>query len=87
MIEQSQRQAFSAASSLLVVMFWQVGKRNNEHILQNKRADYGKEIVVTLSRQLQLKYGNNFEEKILGVCSSLQQFLIMQILSLRCHDN
>jgi predicted nuclease of restriction endonuclease-like (RecB) superfamily len=35
----------------------------NEAILQNQRADYGKRIVVTLSRQLTEKYGRNFEEK------------------------
>ncbi len=32
-------------------------------ILKQKRADYGKEIVVTLSRQLTEDYGNNFNEK------------------------
>jgi predicted nuclease of restriction endonuclease-like (RecB) superfamily len=31
--------------------------------MQNKRADNGKEIVVTVSRQLTVKYGRNFEEK------------------------
>ncbi|WP_145954823.1 DUF1016 N-terminal domain-containing protein [Candidatus Desulfovibrio trichonymphae] len=40
-----------------------MGKRVNEEILQNKRADHGKQIVVTLARQLTDKYGRNFEEK------------------------
>lgn len=31
--------------------------------MQNKRAEYGGQIVVTLSRQLAEKYGRNFEEK------------------------
>jgi len=44
-------------------MFWLVGERINTHILQNKRAGYGNQIVVTLSRQLEETYGNNFEEK------------------------
>lgn len=51
------------ANSTLTLLFWQVGRRINEHILQNKRADYGKQIVVTLARQLTEKYGRNFEEK------------------------
>jgi len=46
-----------------VITFWQVGSRVNNFVLENQRAEYGKQIVVTLSRQLQLKYGNNFEEK------------------------
>ncbi len=63
LIEQSQRQVATSVNSMLSLLFWQVGRRINGHILQNKRADYGKEIVVTLSRQLTKKYGRNFEEK------------------------
>ncbi len=63
LIEESQRQFVSVANSTLTILFWQIGHRINENILQNKRADYGKKIVVTLSRQLEAKYGSNFEEK------------------------
>jgi hypothetical protein len=65
LIEQSRQQLASAANSVLTMLFWQIGKRINEDILHNKRADYGKQIVVTLSRQLKAKYGHNFEEKTL----------------------
>jgi hypothetical protein len=60
LIEESQRQLVSAANSTLTMLFWQIGHRINENILQNKRADYGKQIVVTLSRQLEAQYGSNF---------------------------
>lgn len=63
LIEHSQGQLVSAANSTLTMLFWQIGHRINETILQNKRARYGKQIVVTLSRQLEVKYGSNFEEK------------------------
>ena len=63
LIEQSQQQLVSAANSTLTMLFGQIGYRINEHILQNKRAGYGKKIVVTLLRQLEVKYGSNFEEK------------------------
>jgi predicted nuclease of restriction endonuclease-like (RecB) superfamily len=63
LIEQSQKQFISQANSHLTMLFWHIGKRINENILQNKRADYGKLIVVTLSRELRKKYGTNFEEK------------------------
>ena len=42
-------------------MFWQVGNRINQEILKNKRAEYAKQIVSTLSTQLKERYGNNFE--------------------------
>ncbi len=45
------------------MLFWKIGKQINENILQNQRADYGKQIVVTLSKQLADKYGRNFEER------------------------
>ena len=63
LIEQSQNNVIKQVNSVVNLLFWQVGKRINDHILLNKRADYGKQIVVTLSRQLMDKYGRNFEDK------------------------
>jgi len=63
LIAQSQQQFVAQANSNLTMLFWHIGNRINENILQNKRADYGKQIVVTLSRELTKKYGRNFEEK------------------------
>lgn len=63
LIEQAQQTLVVQANSTLTVLFWQIGNRINQNILLNKRADYGKQIVVTLSRQLSEKYGRNFEEK------------------------
>jgi len=61
LIEQSKQFVVVQANSVMTMLFWNVGKRINEDILQNKRADYGKQIVVTLSLQLTEKYGKNFE--------------------------
>jgi predicted nuclease of restriction endonuclease-like (RecB) superfamily len=63
LIEQSQLQLVAQANSTFTMLFWYIGNRINQSILQNKRADYGKQIVATLSRQLTEKYGRNFEEK------------------------
>ena len=63
LIEQSKQQVIAQVNSTLTILFWQMGKRINEDILQNKRADYGKQIVSTLSTQLEIKYGRNFTEK------------------------
>lgn len=62
-IEGNRESLISVINQTLVVVFWQVGRRISDHILENKRADYGSQIVVTLSRQLIEKYGRNFEEK------------------------
>ena len=66
LIEQNKRIVASHANSTLTLMFWQIGRLVNGAILQNERAEYGKRIVVTLSRKLSEKHGSNFEEKKLA---------------------
>ncbi len=63
LIETGKRQLVHHANHTVNITFWHVGKRINEHILNNQRADYGKQIVVTLARQLTERYGRSFEEK------------------------
>lgn len=63
LIEQSQQQVVSQANSTLTMLFWHIGNRINKEILQNKRADYGKRIVPTVSAQLEERFGRNFTEK------------------------
>ncbi len=63
LIEESKQQVFKTANSALTMLFWQVGKRVNDEILKNDRAQYGRQIITTVSAQLELKYGRNFAEK------------------------
>ena len=62
-IEKRKFNAISAANNQIVLMFWEIGKYINSVILGMERAEYGKRIVATLSRQLQQKYGKQFEDK------------------------
>lgn len=61
--EQAHSKVVSQANSTMTLFFWQVGKRINNFIMEHKRAEYGKQIVVTLLRQLEERFGRNFEEK------------------------
>lgn len=63
LIEQSKRHIAITANSALTLLFWHVGKRINEEILQNERAEYGMHVVANVSAQLEAKYGRNFNEK------------------------
>ncbi|MBI1838666.1 MAG: DUF1016 domain-containing protein [Flavobacteriia bacterium] len=63
LIEESKQHVSKVANSSLTLLFWHVGKRINNVVLNNKRAEYGKQIVVTVSRQLEEKYGHNYEVK------------------------
>ena len=61
LIEKSRQYVSVQANSTLTLLFWQIGKRINENILKNKRADYGRQVVITLAGQLTEKYGRSFE--------------------------
>ncbi|WP_228419989.1 DUF1016 N-terminal domain-containing protein [Chryseobacterium camelliae] len=63
LIEQSRQKVAMQANSALTLLFWQVGKRIIDDVLQNQRAEYGKQVVPTLAAQLEKLYGRNFIEK------------------------
>lgn len=63
LIEASRQHVARVANSTLTLLFWQVGKRINDEILKNERAEYGKQIVSFLSDQLEVRYGRNFSER------------------------
>lgn len=68
LIAQSKQQLAVTVNATLSMLYWQVGKRINEEILQNQRAEYGKEIVSALSRQLTLDYGTGWSKRQLHHC-------------------
>lgn len=81
LIEQSKHQVTVQVNSALTILFWQIGNRINQDILKNKRAEYAKQIVSTLSAQLEKKYGRNFEVKNLRrMMQFAEQFNDFQIV-------
>lgn len=63
LIRQSKEQVAVAVNSAMSMLYWQIGKRINNEVLQNTRAEYGKQVIVSLSRQLTLEYGKGWSEK------------------------
>jgi len=63
LIETARQNVAIAVNTGLTILYWQIGNRISQGILKQKRAEYGKEIVATLSRQLTNDFGNNFNEK------------------------
>jgi hypothetical protein len=82
LIEQSKQFVIVQANSVMTMLFWNVGKRINEDMLQNKRAGYGKQIVATVAQQLADKYGKNFELRNLRrMMQFAEQFSDMEIVA------
>jgi predicted nuclease of restriction endonuclease-like (RecB) superfamily len=63
LIEESRHNVAQTVNSTLTTLYWKIGSRINNNILQNKRAHYGKQIVAMLSRQLTENFGSGFTEK------------------------
>lgn len=73
LIEQSKRSVALSVNSEITLLYWRVGKRINEEILGNERAEYGKKIVALLAEQLTLTYGTGWGDKQLRQCIQLAQ--------------
>jgi predicted nuclease of restriction endonuclease-like (RecB) superfamily len=62
-ISNSKFKAAQSVNHILTIMYWDIGNKISKEILKDSRAEYGKSIVVTVSRQLVLEFGRSFEEK------------------------
>ncbi|MCL2765353.1 MAG: DUF1016 N-terminal domain-containing protein [Treponema sp.] len=63
LIEKSKQKAVSQVKSTANLLFWHIGKTINYDILNNKRAEYGQQIVVNIAERLTAKYGQSYEIK------------------------
>ena len=82
-IEQARGHVAATANYELTMMYWHIGERINREVLGNQRAEYGKQIVASVSRQLQEEYGRKgFEERtIRRMMQFAQMFPDIQIVS------
>ena len=60
LIETARHNVAVTVNAELTILYWQIGSRICQDILEKKRAEYGKEILATLSQELTKEYGNGF---------------------------
>lgn len=65
LILEARQQAARAVNAGLTLLYWQIGARIRREILRDKRAEYGAEIIRTLSVKLAAEFGRGFSEKSL----------------------
>ena len=68
LIEQSKQQLSVTVNATMSILYWQIGKRINQDVLNNSRAGYGEQIVQSLSAQLTELYGNGWSKRQLHHC-------------------
>ena len=62
-IDEARIHVATTANYELTMMYWHIGERINRDVLGNERAEYGKQIVATVSRQLRNIYGHKGKER------------------------
>jgi len=82
-IEQARTRVAVTVNSETTLLYWHIGERINREVLNNQRANYGKQIVSTLSTQLQTEFGEKgFDERNLRrMMQFAQLFPDLQIVS------
>ena len=61
LIQDARRQAAVAVNVGLTLLYWRLGARIRGEVLGSERAEYGEQIVATLSHQLAAEFGRGFE--------------------------
>ena len=87
LIESSRQRVAVGVNAELSFLYWSVGKRINEEILGEERAEYGKQIVYTLCNQLTAEFGQGWGERQLWYCVKFAQaFPSKAILHTLCSE-
>ena len=66
LIEAARQRVAQAVNAGLTVLYWQIGTRIRQDILKKKRAEYGEEILPTLSAKLVPEFGRGYSARNLA---------------------
>ena len=81
LIEQARRKVATTINEEIVLLYWNIGKKIKEGIIKSERAEYGKQIVQSLSAQLIQRYGKGFSSQNLWYMIQLfEKYPILQSL-------
>ena len=82
MIEQTRNAVRQKVNAGITIMYWNIGNRVNKELLKQERAEYGRQIVSTLSKDLVAQFGKSFELRNLRrMMQFAEQFADLEIVS------
>ena len=65
LIATAKQHAQRQVNAQMTLLYWELGRTIQNHILSNQRADYAKQVVKLVAQQLTQEYGKGFNEKSL----------------------
>ncbi|UYF44073.1 PDDEXK nuclease domain-containing protein [Aliarcobacter cryaerophilus] len=78
LIASTKEQVAISVNSSLTLMYWQIGFKINEDILKNSRAEYGKEILQTVSAKLTEEFGQGYSYSSLTRMMKFAQYFTFE---------
>lgn len=64
LINSAKQKVAVEVNSTMSALYWEIGNKINQDLLKDQRAEYGKQVVANLSKQLREEYGtSSFSEK------------------------
>ncbi|MBE0370636.1 DUF1016 N-terminal domain-containing protein [Pseudoalteromonas aurantia] len=63
LIAQAKQRTAIAVNNELTLLYWHVGQRISQEVLAGERADYGKQVVSTLSKSLTAQFGRGWGQR------------------------
>ena len=87
LIDSARQRAAAAVNAELTLLYWHIGNRLQKELLAGERAEYGKQIIATLSQQLTSEYGHGWSERQLWLCLQLANtFPDLKIVNTVCAE-
>ena len=74
LIQSARQRVATVANSTTALLFWHLGQRLLVENLQDERAEYGKRILATVSRELTVEFGQAFSLRSLYRAVQFHQF-------------
>ena len=68
LIQSAKQRAVVAVNAELTLLYWQVGKRIADEVLNGERAEYGKQVIDHLAYDLTMAFGKGWNKKQLHHC-------------------
>ena len=68
LIQSARQRAAVAVNAELTLLYWQVGQRIHSEVLNGERAEYGKQVIANLARDLTEAFGKGWSQRQLQHC-------------------